>query len=301
MRALSASRVREIYLIGRRGPVQAKFTRAELADLGRIPECDVVVDADTLRLDPASAAELEDRRHAEAAKIFSILCSFADRALTGAARRCVIRFFEAPIAFEGDKRVERIVLIKNRLAGGPFHRVAVPTGAASTLSCGLVFRSRGSRGRPLPGLPFDTKRGIIPNDGGRVLSSAGILPGAYVTGWIKRGATGVVGTNRADSAATIDAVLTALPALLSQMRPGRPALLSLLRRRCVSFVDFGRWLHIDAIEVARARSCGKPREKFTRVEEMLSVIIGPRTVRSGEQDQAGCEEPAVCESVPNVR
>jgi len=165
------------------------------------------------------------------------------------------------------------VLERNRLEGAPFAQVAQATGQAESLACGLLFRSIGYSGMPVPGVAFDAKRGVIPTRDGRVVDAAGAgIAGLYAAGWIKRGPTGIIGTNRADSVASVKSLLADVPSLAREPRTGSQGLVALLGKRGVRPVRFEDWTVIDAAEVARGRSKGKPREKFTRVTEMLACI-----------------------------
>lgn len=272
LEALAASRIREVYMIGRRGPVQAKFTHQELRELGSLADCDLVVDPRELELNDASREELADRRNRAAAKSYEVLCEFAARSAPTRRRRCYIQFLKSPVALEGEGRVERVVFVRNRLEGEPFRQAARDTGEREQLACGLVLRSIGYRGVAIPGVPFDEERGVIPTRDGRVLDGREIVPGFYAAGWIKRGATGVIGTNREDSVATVSALLADLPAMGADAKAGADGLSALLARRGVRVVSYADWLRIDEAEVRRGAACGKPREKFTSVQEMLEVL-----------------------------
>ncbi len=268
--ALAASRVREIHVIGRRGPAQAKFTENELRELGAIEGCDAVVESADLELNEASRFEIDDPRGLDAARIVSIFRGFP-RSPSAAPRRLRFRFLESPVRIDGDGRVERITLAKSRLEGAPFAQRPAATGEHVELACGMVFRCVGFHANPLPGLPFDASRGVVPNRAGRVIDAGTPVAGVYAAGWVKRGASGIIGTNRADSGETVRALLEDLPALRSRRVPGIAGLLSLPAVRGKPVVDYAGWLRVDAAEVARGRSSGKPREKFTDVARMLDA------------------------------
>lgn len=271
LEALTKSRIREIHVIGRRGPAQAKFTAKELKELGEIPGCDALADPADLELDPASERELADKMNREAPKNLELFRSFAARRATQ-PRRIVFHFLQSPIALEGQSGVERVMLAQNRLEGASFRQTAVDTGIRSALNCGLVFRSVGYRGIPIPGVPFDERRGVFPNRDGRIIQGGIIEAGLYVTGWIKRGPSGIIGTNRADSVATVQSLIADLNRFDKMPKPGSLGLQQLLDARGVQVVSYADWLAIDREEVARGAACGKPREKFTRREEMLAAI-----------------------------
>jgi len=270
--ALAESKVREIHLIGRRGPVQAKFTQPEIKEIGELADCDPVVDPADLVLDSSSQAELADPKNQHSRKNMAVLQSFAERTERTKNRRYHIHFLKSPREIRGESHVESLVLVRNRLEGEPFRTNAVGTGEAEELACGLVFRSVGYRGVALQGVPFDEKRGIIPNESGRIVAGSEVLPGLYVVGWIKRGPSGVIGTNKPDSQATVAALLEDLPKLQPCAHRDGTELLDLLRSRQVRFVTFADWQRIDAAEIERGKLKGKPREKFTHIQEMLDIL-----------------------------
>jgi len=272
LEALAESKVKEIYLVGRRGPVQAKFTPAEIREIGELPNCSVVLEPNALALDPASQAELNDPDNKQAQKNMEILRDFANRTLIMSRRRYHILFYRSPIEIQGEGHVERVILEKNRLEGEPFQLRAVGTGETEVLPCGLIFRSVGYRGVPIPGLPFDERNGVCPNQGGRVADGGTAVPGLYVAGWIKRGPSGVIGTNKPCSVETVNALLEDVPHLAPCEVPDTGALHELLRSRGIHAVSFDDWRAIDAAEQARGASAGKPREKFTRIDEMLAQL-----------------------------
>ncbi|MCL4748330.1 MAG: pyridine nucleotide-disulfide oxidoreductase [Burkholderiaceae bacterium] len=283
--ALAASRVREIVLVGRRGPAQAKFSDKELRELGEVSGTQVAVDRADLELGAACAAELEGPTGQGAAWNMALLREFAARPARASARRIRFRFLESPAALYGRDRLEGVVLEKNRLEGPAFEQRASGTGRTVRLDCGLLFRSVGYKGVRIDGVPFDDDRGIIPNRDGRVISDASpdasvdasvdgsAVPGLYCAGWIKRGANGVIGTNRADAAATIESLLADL---VRQTRPARKsdadALLARLAGRGIRWTSFEDWKKIDAAEIRRGAASGKPREKFVDLDEMYAAL-----------------------------
>ena len=270
--ALAESRIKDIYMVGRRGPVQAKFTQLEIKEMGQLADCDPVVRAEDLQFDPASQAEYDDPKNKAAKRIVPILGDFAARELSGKARRLHILFKQSPAEIKGDGRVQSIVLERNELVGEAFSLKARGTGETEELACGLVFRSVGYRGVPLPGVPFDEQRGVIPNEDGRVLDHETPVSGLYAVGWIKRGPSGVIGTNKPDSRATVASLLQDLPNLQPCPDPETDKVLALLKDRGVRVVSFEDWQIIDAAEVERGQASGKPREKYPSVEEMLATL-----------------------------
>jgi len=274
--ALRASKVRTIYLLGRRGPAQAAFTNPELKELGELPLADVVVRAEDLELDAATRASLETTPDREAEKNLKTLRGFLDRGLQGRPRRIELRFCTSPLRIEGPGRVERLVVGANRLEASPRGVQAVATGQEAVLPVGLVFRSVGYRALPVDGVPFDDQRAVMPNDRGRVLATAGgaVVPGSYVAGWIKRGPSGVIGTNKPDAVETVGCLLEDAErgALPEPTAPDPDAILALLTARGVDVVSWRDWQALDAHECGAGAARGAPREKITDPGEMLAVI-----------------------------
>lgn len=275
---LSRSRVRDIYVIGRRGPAQAKFTTKELRELTAISDSVATVDPSDLSLGSACQTELSDHTNAAAAKNLEIFRSISVNSPGSAKRTIHFRFYASPVELLGMQRVQQLSLVRNALQGPAFSQVAIPSGAIQNLSCGLVFRSIGYQGSPMPGLPFDFSRGILPNRKGRIVDGERTQSGMYVTGWLKRGPSGIIGTNRADSIETVEALLADLPVLLTAPKLGMESLMPILERRCGCIVQLADWQSIDAAEIERGRKRGKPREKFVRIEDMLSLLANPLPV-----------------------
>lgn len=269
---LASSCVRDIFVIGRRGPAQAKFTPAELRELGQIENCAVVVDPADLILNPESEAEIATSQADTAKKNVEIFRAFAERKWDRAARAIHFRFLETPCAIGGDGRVATLRLAKNTLSGPAFDQSAAPMGAMLNLPCGLIFRSVGYKGLPLPGLPFDPARGIIPNKAGRIVENGQSVPGLYATGWIKRGPSGIIGTNRPDAIETAASLLSDLPLLDARPRAGFACVQPALAQRGVRIVSFADWLTIDRVERQNGVQRGKPREKFVRLRDMLRAL-----------------------------
>jgi len=267
LEVLAASRVREVHLIGRRGPAQASFTAKELRELGELNGCEVRVSSDDLQLGPVCLQELENKGNFNAVKNMETFRGWSTRSAQPAAKRICFHFFQSPVAIAGTSRLERIELERNTLTGLPFGQSAQSTGLTSELACNLMFRSIGYRGVPIPGVPFDAARGIFPNMAGRI----GTSPGLYAAGWIKRGPSGIIGTNRADAVATVQGLLADLTELDARPRAGADALSEILgpHRPMVSYAD---WRRIDQEELRLGAAAGKPREKLTRVSDMLDLV-----------------------------
>jgi len=269
--AIAGAGIEEIVVLGRRGPVQASWTSTELQEMGELAGADIVLDPAELELDPASEAEL-----AEASNIVQrnvqILRDFAARKPTGNLRAVRLRFRVSPVAILGDERVEAVEIVRNRLEPDASGRVgAVPTDEREVIPCGIVFRSVGYHGVPLPSVPFDDAGGTMPNERGRVLDESGDpIPGLYCAGWIKRGPTGVIGTNKKDATETVDLLLEDARAGLLPSRD-EESIEALLAERGVQIVTYPGWEAIDALERARGAKRGRPRVKLCSWDELLAA------------------------------
>jgi ferredoxin--NADP+ reductase len=270
--ALCSSGIREVVMLGRRGPAQAAFTPKELKELGELGGADVVVDPADLELDEASAAALEADR-ARTKRNVETLGEFAARERSGKEKTLRLRFCVSPVAILGEDRVEAIEVVRNRLVAGDDGQIrAVPTGETETIPCGLVLRSVGYRGVGLPSVPFDESRCVIPNVEGRVVDAEGVfIPGVYCAGWIKRGPSGVIGTNRTDASETGDRLLEDARAGILAADPDAPSLEALLAERGVEPVEYVGWQSIDEHERGRGEPHGRPRVKLTSWDELLAL------------------------------
>jgi ferredoxin--NADP+ reductase len=275
---LAASRIREIHVLGRRGPAQAAFTNKELKELGELPDVDVVVDPADLELGPELESYLAAAPNRTRDRNLEILREYAARERAGAPRRIVLHFLVSPLEIIGSERVEALVVVHNELYESEDGSMRPqPTGRRTTLPVGLVFRAIGYQGVPLPGIPFDAMAGVIPNQAGRIMDPRTGEPvtGEYVVGWIKRGPRGIIGTNKPDSQETVRMLLEDLAAghLDKEEVPSRAVLERLLAERRHDFVSYDDWQLIDLLEQERGRALGdRPRVKFSRVEEMLHAL-----------------------------
>jgi ferredoxin--NADP+ reductase len=259
--AIGSSTVREIVVVGRRGPAQASWTTQELKEMGELAGADVEIDP--AELEGAVGEDTNTERNLE------VLRGFACRQRTGKPVLIRFLFFRSPVALHGEERVESIELVRNRLKEQEGRLVAVPTEEHETLECGLVFRSVGYRGLPLPDLPFDERRGTLRNEAGRIAGEAA----AYCAGWIKRGPTGIIGTNKKDAAETV-------AALLHDVEQGRLAhredvspetVEALLLERGVSPVVYAGWTSIDERERTAGEKLGRPRVKLRTWDDLLEA------------------------------
>jgi ferredoxin/flavodoxin---NADP+ reductase len=272
--ALASSSVREIVVLGRRGPAQASFTNPEVRELGELTDADIVIDPGEVELDPASREYVEsdecEPTHRRNVEIFT---EFAAREPEGKPKRVVMRFCRSPVEIKGDGRVERIVVARNELVRDESGAIrARDTGEREEIECGLVLRSIGYKGIEIEGIAFDAQRGLIPNEAGRVVDpSAGErVLGHYAVGWIKRGPSGVIGTNKKDAQETVDSIFADLEAgaVPDRPDPGEPIEQLLADRDHVTYVG---WQAIDRAEIAAGEPHGRPRIKFCSISEMLEA------------------------------
>jgi len=259
--AFETAGIEDIWLIGRRGPLEASFTTAELAEFGELSRVATLVDA--AQLPHAVPEELGDDQRKLAEKNLDVLRAYAARGeQNGRPLRIHFLFHAAPVAIRGEGRACELVLARTRSE----HGMAIPGSETFTIPADTVISAIGYRSTPFPGLPFDTARGTVAHAGGRV------EPGVYTAGWCKRGPQGVVPANRADSLAVADLILADLAAGEASGKPGGALIDSLLAGRGAHPVDFAGWQKINAVEVAAGQ--GRPREKLTRIEDLLAAAAG---------------------------
>jgi ferredoxin--NADP+ reductase len=279
LEALRESRIEEVVVLGRRGPAQAAFTSAELRELGRLDGVDLRVDPEEVELDPVSAEWLQQEGTFTARKNVELLREFAARpADPGAGRRIELRFLTSPVEIRGDGRVEAVGVRRNEIARGADGalRARPVDGPVETIGCGLVLRSVGYRAVPLPDVPFDERHFVLPNRHGRALTPEGAaLPGVYAVGWIKRGPTGILGTNKRDAEETIACLAEDLRGgLLRTVDGGRERIDALLAERAPGAITADGWHAIDALEREHGRDAQRPRVKLTTRDELLSAAGG---------------------------
>jgi ferredoxin--NADP+ reductase len=255
LEALAESRIREIHVVGRGRPPQAKFSAKELRDFLDLETCDTTIDGQDVA--PGDFMP-ENPQDPELTEKLALLRTFSQRALIK-PRCCIFRFGLSPVGIGGLGRVETI----------GFARQA--SSAVEEIGCGLVFRSVGRRTAPLAGIPYDELRGVHANIEGRVTDGSSVVAGLYVCGWSKRGPSGTIGTNRGCCMATAEAVLADLPARVGQRTCDPDALLARLKTRVARIVSYRDWASIDAAEKRRGVALGKPREKFVTVPDMLAA------------------------------
>jgi ferredoxin/flavodoxin---NADP+ reductase len=274
--ALRESAIEEVIVLGRRGPAQAAFTSAELRELGHLDDVELRVGREEVELDAVSKQWLAEEGTFTARKNVELLREFAARPPADAGRRIELRFLCSPLAIRGAARVEAVEIGRNQIARGADGSLnASPVGEdVERIECGLVLRSVGYRAVPLPDVPFDERYFVLPNERGRVLGSDGApLPGVYAVGWIKRGPTGILGTNKRDAEETIGCLIEDLSAgaLAPPASVGREQLDALLATRQPDLVTLDGWRRIDARELTLGRAAQRPRVKLASRETLLAA------------------------------
>jgi len=279
LEALKKSRVKEVFLLGRRGPAQAAFTNPEVRELGNLDDAHAVTRSDEVELDEFTKELLEKEEDRSAVKKIEILSSYSEDIEFEKSRKLHIRFLVSPVEILGNNEghVKAVKLVKNELyktEDGSLRPRA--TDEFEELVVGLVFRSIGYHGVPLPDVPFHDKWGVVYNEKGRVLDSetAEHVQGIYSTGWIKRGPTGVIGTNKLDSAETVYCIAEdiELGNLLSPEAPDPDQILELVSERQPDYFTYEDWLCVNELEISRGEKEGRPRIKYTSIEEMLDAV-----------------------------
>ena len=280
LEALRASCIEEVVVLGRRGPAQAAFTSAELRELGRLDRVDVRVDPAEVELDPVSQAWLDEEGTFTARKNVELLREYAARPpRPDAARRIVLRFLRSPVRIRGSERVEAVDVQRNRIVRGEDGRLRARAvdEEVETIECGLVLRSVGYRAVPLPDVPFDERYFVLPNHQGRVLAGDGeLLAGVYTVGWIKRGPTGILGTNKRDAEETVERLAEDLKSgtLPAPPHAAREEIDSLLAQRKPDLVGVEDWRAIDRHELELGREEQRPRVKLASRDELLAATGG---------------------------
>ena len=286
LQALRNHKVRNVYLLGRRGPAQAAFTPPEIRELAELTDTDVRVAPEEAVLDPASAEFVAANPNKNNAKNLACIEQYAKTAPTGGTRVITLRFLVSPVEMSGPAgKLTTLKLLKNQARRGTDGSVrAHATDVEEILPVGLLFRSVGYRGVALPGVPFNEARGLIQNQCGRVTDAAGnALMGLYAAGWIKRGPTGVIGTNKTCARETVACMLEDLAAK-RHLQPGSTDPIEverLVRERCRNVVSYPDWQRIDAAEVHNGEAVNRPRVKFTNLDAMLAALGRARIADAG--------------------
>ncbi len=274
LQQLSESKIKNIRLVGRRGPVQAKFTSREIHELGKLENCLVKVHPAHLDLNLASHIELEEISNQVSKKNYSIFQDYGKNFDSYVAGKQIhIDFMMSPKSFIGKNKLEAVSFDVVNLTGPAFSQVTENTGEIINLDAGLAFSCVGFRGAPFNGLVTNSRNGALQNQNSRLTDKEGNhFAGLYAAGWVKRGPRGVVGTNKECAQDTVNQMMVDIEKFSKRNKPGYPALAHLLFERYVQYVTFKDWKIIDALEIERGKTLGKPREKFTTITEMLACI-----------------------------
>ncbi|MET9212021.1 MULTISPECIES: FAD-dependent oxidoreductase [unclassified Nocardia] len=274
--ALRNSNIREVVILGRRGPLQAAYSTPEFLSLTHLKGVDVVVDPADMVLDPHSQALLDDPNIEPSLRLkYTLAQEYATAEHDPAHKRIVFRYLTTPTAVHGEGNATSIEFAHNELTEENGQLVATATDRTESLDTGLVLRSIGYRGVPIAGLPFDERRGTVPSEHGRVIEATEPVPGVYVSGWIKRGPRGVIGSNRVDAEETVEALIADFIAgKLTAPTGDRAALQALLAQRQPELVDRKGWKTIDQAEKAAGKAAGRPRVKFTTRADLLKAAKG---------------------------
>jgi ferredoxin--NADP+ reductase len=277
LEALKNSNVTDIYMLGRRGPAQAAFTNPELKEFGDLAEAECVVRPEDIELDSLSNQYILSGEDRNAERNMQTLMRYSTQGDLGKKKRIHMRFLVSPVRLIGTDKLEAVEIVHNELYqtdDGTLRPRATDRTEIQPIE--LIFRSIGYKGLPVSGVPFDQKAAVIPNQHGRVVDSTDpqSVIGEYAVGWIKRGPTGIIGTNKPDAQESVDQLLADLAAdtLLTPTNPAPESINALLSGRGIRYVTFADWLKLDQIEQARGVALGRPRVKFSRIEDMLEAL-----------------------------
>jgi ferredoxin--NADP+ reductase len=271
---LAASKIKDIYILSRRGPAQVKFTNAEIREFGHLQIADPIVTEEDLAVDPDSAKSIAEDTAAQ--KNIDYLHAYAEMGVRGKPRRVHFRFLISPVEIVAgpDGKIQAVRCEHNRLertASGDMR--AVGTGVFETIPAGMVLRSVGYRSVPLPGVPFNQRSGAFPNEEGRIVDEQGnVVPRLYVVGWAKRGPTGVIGTNKPDAIDTVQQMIADAPNQAPAPNPDPQAIVRLLQERGVNYVTGDEWNVINDAELRAGKAESRPRVKIVAREAMLQLL-----------------------------
>ena len=276
LESLRASKIKEIVILGRRGAAQAAFTPKEIKEIGALEGVDLLIDPADVVLDEESEKSLERDKQARANVEY-----LTERAQEGpgtSPKKVYLRLLRSPVEIIGENgRVIGVEIERNALTMSESGDMRPRgTGEFETMSCGAIFRSVGYHGIPLPGVPFDQANGIIPNERGRVINpkTGEVVRGQYVVGWIKRGPTGLLGTNKGDSGETVNAMLEDIQGQTAPMHDEQEpeTVESFLKSKEASYLTFSDWKKLDLLEIEKGAALGKIRQKFVHLSDMLDVL-----------------------------
>ncbi len=283
LEAIANSNVKTVYMLGRRGPAQAAFTNPEIKELGELEVADIRVPERDASIGEATKTFMADNLNKGTDRKVEILKRYAEEKRSGKPKTLVLRFCVSPteLIAGDDGGVSKVKLVKNELylnERGTIRPRASKNEEIEEIEAGLVFRSVGYYGVALPDVPFREDWGVIPNEKGRVLAHASKpdapVPGLYCAGWIKRGPSGVIGTNKPDALETVGCMLedVATGKHFAPEAPSGDAARDLVRERKPNYFSYADWKKLDELEVAKAEGTERPRVKFTSIEEMLAAL-----------------------------
>lgn len=274
LEALRHSNIREVIVLGRRGPAQAAYTVTEFLALNSVPGVSVVIDPAEALLDPLSVAQLDDPATDPAVRMkMAATAEFAATPVPSNGKRITFRYLASPLRIEGEYRVDGLTVVRNELVEDRGRIAARATTDIDTIDTSLVLRSVGYRGVSLPGVPFDDRASVVPNIDGRIVDPAGQpIAGLYTTGWIKRGSSGGIGSNKYCARETVSALIADFQSnRLPQPATTRDGIEESLRQRRPEALTRTEWGAIDRAEIARGTECGRPRVKFTSITELVTT------------------------------
>lgn len=266
LEALKTSTVKDVYMLARRGAAQAKFTTKELRELGELVEADILVDPANIELDEASAASIAS--DIPMLKNIEIMQEFSHKPVEGKPRRVHLKFLVSPVEILGTKNVEGLKIEHNKLDE---NMNAVGSGEFETLPVQMVLRSVGYKGLPMEGVPYNARKGTIENDTGRVTRDGAVVVGEYCAGWIKRGPSGVIGTNKADAVESVKLLLEDAASFGDIESPSPESVSELLASRGVKVFGMSDWMKLDALEQETGKALGRPRVKVVDLDKMLTI------------------------------
>ncbi len=266
---LRKSKVKEVHIIGRRGPAQAKFKENELLSMEEVGDTDIIIDPSELELNEISKEEINNNPSTQ--RMFEFFKKFATNN-PQKRRQIYFSFLKSPIRILGNGKVEQVMFERNALEGPVNNQKSIGTGIIEKLDCSFVISCIGYKGNRFPGLPYDENKGIIPNKNGRVVKNMEIVSGLYVTGWIKRGPIGLIGHNKPDSLETVKNMLEDLKQKQKHKNISREDIIQLLKSKNINFITYEEWKKIDSSEIKRGELMGKIRDRFCTPEEMLKTV-----------------------------
>jgi ferredoxin/flavodoxin---NADP+ reductase len=275
LEALSKSNVKEVILMGRRGPSQAAFSLKEIKEMGELADASSITLQEEMTLDEHSAKALEDNPDRTTEKSMEVLKAMIGGSKPGATKTCSIRFLVSPTALHPaeDGGVGSMSVARNKIEASSSGRLSSKmTDETFEWPIGLVFRSVGYRGEALPDIPFREDWGVIRNELGRIVTDSGApVLGCYAGGWIKRGPSGVIGTNKPDAVESVACMIEDL-ASGKHFTPTEPDMADLIASRQPAAFSYQDWLELDRIESEKGAALGRPRVKFTSCEEMIAAL-----------------------------